>query len=97
MVTLALDLTDDTLSATMDLDKMNQVMLNLLLNALDAMPAGGPLTVRVRGEGGCRIQVQVIDSGVGIDPKDQPHIFEPLFFHQENRNRAGTCHCPQHR
>ena len=85
-VTMALDMTDDSLSAVMDADKMNQVMLNLFLNALDAMTDGGDLTVRVSGSVAGSIRIQVIDSGAGIDPKDQPHIFEPYF----STKRTGT-------
>jgi len=85
-VTMALDMADDGLCAIIDADKMSQVMLNLLLNALDAMPGGGHLTVRVSGDGENRIHIQVIDSGEGIDPKDQPHIFEPYF----STKKTGT-------
>ena len=85
-VTMALDMADDGLCAIIDADKMSQVMLNLLLNALDAMPGGGHLTVRVSGDGENRIHIQVIDSGEGIDPKDQPHIFVPYF----STKKTGT-------
>ncbi len=85
-VSMALELSDDNLSVPMDADKMGQVMLNLYLNALDAMPAGGRLVVRVSGDGDGSIQIQVIDSGAGIAPKDQPHIFEPYF----STKKTGT-------
>jgi two-component system sensor histidine kinase HydH len=85
-VTMILDMPDDSLVAVMDADKMSQVMLNLTLNALEAMKAGGRLTVRVSGSVEGSIQIQVIDSGSGIDPKDQPHIFEPYF----STKRTGT-------
>jgi two-component system sensor histidine kinase HydH len=76
----------DDLWAKMDADKMNQVVLNIVLNALEAMPSGGHLTVRVSGNRECGIQVQVIDDGAGIDPKDQPQIFEPYF----STKKTGT-------
>ena len=85
-VTMALDMADESLLAIMDADKMSQVLLNLLLNALDAMQGGGHLTVRVSGNGDSRIHMQVIDDGAGIDPKDQPHIFEPYF----STKKTGT-------
>ena len=85
-VALALDLADPHLRAVVDADKISQVLLNLLLNALDATPAGGQVTVHVadRGAGGIRIQVR--DTGAGIDPADQPHIFEPYF----STKKTGT-------
>lgn len=85
-VTMALDVPDDTFGVAMDADKMRQVMLNLLLNALEAMPDGGTLTVRAAGGGDDGIQVQVIDTGAGIAPSDQPHIFEPYF----STKKSGT-------
>ncbi len=85
-VTAVLDMADESLFAVMDTDKMNQVMLNLLLNALDAMPGGGRLTVRVSADGDGRIAIQVMDTGTGVDPKDQPHIFEPYF----STKKTGT-------
>ncbi len=85
-VTTVMDMADESLCAVMDTDKMNQVMLNLLLNALDAMPGGGCLTVRVTADGDGRIAIQVMDTGTGVDPKDQPHIFEPYF----STKKTGT-------
>ncbi len=85
-VTMVLDMTDERLCVVMDTDKMSQVMLNLLLNALDAMPGGGRLTVRVSSGGDDSIAIRVMDTGTGVDPKDQPHIFEPYF----STKRTGT-------
>ena len=85
-VTAVLDMADESLCAVMDTDKMNQVMLNLLLNALDAMPGGGRLTVRASADGDGRIAIQVMDTGTGVDPKDKPHIFEPYF----STKKTGT-------
>ncbi len=85
-VSMVLDMADESLCAVMDTDKMSQVMLNLFLNALDAMPGGGRLTVRVSTDGDGRIAIQVMDTGTGVDPKDQPHIFEPYF----STKKTGT-------
>ncbi|MBC2710523.1 MAG: PAS domain-containing protein [Desulfosarcina sp.] len=85
-VATTLKMADDRIEATMDTDKMSQVLLNLYLNALDAMAAGGQLTVSVSQEETDRILIQVSDTGSGIDRKDLPYIFEPYF----STKKSGT-------
>ena len=62
-------------------DRLTQVCLNILANALDAMPKGGSLTVQttvVRIEQGLYVKVVISDTGVGIPDTVLPHIFEPF-------------------
>jgi signal transduction histidine kinase len=61
-----------------DGDRLQQVFLNLLLNAKDAMPEGGSLDIRsfVDGSG---VTVEVSDTGRGIDDGDAVRIFDPFF------------------
>ena len=58
--------------------KMQQVFLNLFLNARDAMPSGGWLTVRSRVEGGAAV-IEVADTGSGISPEHLSRIYDPFF------------------
>ena len=60
--------------------KINQVIMNLLTNAIDASPEGKTVTVRTRvEENGEGVAVEVIDEGSGIDPKVRDRIFDPFF------------------
>jgi signal transduction histidine kinase len=64
-------------------DQIRQVLSNLLINAKDAMPAGGRLLVRTRhisGDGDVRswVRILIADTGTGIDPEMLPRIFEPF-------------------
>jgi PAS domain S-box-containing protein len=59
-------------------DQIEQVFLNLLLNALDAMPGGGDLRVTMRPHG-AEVVVQVEDTGRGIDPEVLDRVFDPFF------------------
>jgi|GEM_PF-6932297 len=67
----------------MDVTQFDQVVINLVLNARDAMPAGGVIVVRtgVDGNSASRETVHIVveDSGDGIAADVLPHIFEPFF------------------
>ncbi len=60
-----------------DREQLKQVFVNLAINALDAMPGGGDLTLRVRRTGG-RAHVEVSDTGSGITTAMLPRLFEPF-------------------
>ena len=66
-----------------DTGQLQQVFLNLFLNACEAMPGGGAMTITVRGpqegESEAWITVCVSDTGCGISEQNLPHIFEPFF------------------
>lgn len=61
-----------------DRDLLRQAVLNLLTNAVQAMPDGGDLMVRAWSTGD-RVRIEVIDTGVGIPPENLPRIFDPYF------------------
>jgi signal transduction histidine kinase len=62
----------------LDAEKFEQAFLNLVINALEAMPEGGMLTVSATVEGG-EFRVAVKDSGSGIPSEVQPSLFQPYF------------------
>ena len=61
-----------------DAGKLQQVFLNLIFNARDAMPHGGRLRLRTARQNS-RVQVEIADSGVGIAPENLSKIYEPFF------------------
>jgi CheY-like chemotaxis protein len=80
-----------TWSFMADKHSLDIALINLVVNAGDAMPQGGPVHVSARnvvlgqhdkdqvGLSGHFVAIAVADKGVGIDPKDIPHIFDPFF------------------
>ncbi|MBN1847790.1 MAG: PAS domain-containing protein [Deltaproteobacteria bacterium] len=84
--TIPLDLPDIYL----DMDRMNQVLLNLYLNAIDAMENGGRLTVQVKPDHDSqRLRIMVQDTGQGIDKKDLVHVFDPYFTTKQSGTGLG--------
>ncbi len=69
-------------------NQIKQVLINLLLNARDAMPEGGILTIRTTKENQ-HIQIEVIDSGVGISEQNLKKIFDPFFTTKEPGKGIG--------
>ncbi len=65
--------------ALLDPDRFSQALLNVFLNALEAMPDGGELAVRLAAAPDNRIAVAVRDTGAGIAPEHLPTIFDPYF------------------
>lgn len=77
-VTLRLELGDEPVWLFADEAQLEQVWLNLVANACDAMPSGGAVEVRVRLESGLA-QVDVIDEGLGMSPSTLAKAFTPFF------------------
>jgi signal transduction histidine kinase len=68
----------------MDREQMKQAILNLLLNAIQAMPAGGHLTLKAKNsEDGQLIRLSIQDSGIGIPGDDLNKLFDPFFSTKE--------------
>lgn len=92
-IELRLDLTPTPAHVYMDPAQLNQVIMNLILNARDAMPERGILTIATRhvdleaafarshpgSEAGPHVLLSVQDTGIGMDAEIQARIFEPFF------------------
>ncbi len=68
----------DGLTVIVDLHDFQQMLLNLMINAIHAMQAGGHLRVRGHWDNGT-VKIDVIDTGIGIAPENVGKIFDPFF------------------
>jgi signal transduction histidine kinase/CheY-like chemotaxis protein len=93
-IKIAKDFPRDKLEVNVDKGQIEQVLFNLMINAQEAMPKGGNITVRisraeapdVAAKGVCLIEV--VDQGEGVAPEDLQKLFEPFFT--TKRDKKGT-------
>ncbi|HEV3050521.1 MAG TPA: HAMP domain-containing sensor histidine kinase, partial [Longimicrobium sp.] len=82
----ALEPCDPTLAVRGDRDRVRQVVLNLLANAIKYTPAGGSVTLRCQVDED-RVRIQVRDTGTGIRAERLPHIFDAFVQGERALNR----------
>jgi PAS domain S-box-containing protein len=79
-IRLVLELGAPTAHIQLDVERLSQIVLNLAVNARDAMPDGGSLTIRTDldpADG--MVRLDVADTGCGMSPEVQARVFEPFF------------------
>jgi signal transduction histidine kinase len=85
-INVSLQLTDGLPKVLVDPVQLDQVLLNLVINARDAMPEGGRLTIATNLDKG-QIVITVADTGIGMDQATRERIFDPFFT---TKGLAGT-------
>jgi PAS domain S-box-containing protein len=91
-ITLVTDLEADLFPVRVDPGQVEQVIVNLAVNARDAMPSGGRLVVRTANEERLdkpSVVLEVSDDGVGMDESVLSHVFEPFFTTKEPGRGTG--------
>jgi two-component system, NtrC family, sensor histidine kinase HydH len=87
-VTIERDLDAEGCVAMGDREKLKQVVINLVVNALEAMKEGGTLVTRTSVEGS-RVVLTIADTGAGIEPSQIAEVFEPFFTTKEGGTGLG--------
>ena len=84
------ELPSDIQDVDLDPDGINQVLLNLYLNAIEAMEQGGTLTVSLsKKESSPWVKLTVTDTGAGISREDLEHVFDPYFTTKQTGTGLG--------
>ena len=91
-VQIIIDLSSDTPIVSASASALGQVLLNLVANAMQAMPGGGTLTCKT-GMCGGKVEVMISDTGVGISKDDSGHLFEPFFTTRPEGTGLGLALC----
>jgi two-component system, NtrC family, sensor histidine kinase HydH len=91
-IAVRVQVADPEPQVTADPSEIERVAFNLLANAVEAMPDGGDLTVRVQAGGG-EAKLSVEDTGAGIADEDRPQIFRPFFTTREQGVGMGLAIC----
>jgi PAS domain S-box-containing protein len=74
--------------------RIHQVLLNLVFNAIDAMPDGGQISIKLAGtQRPPGVTISLADTGIGIDPDLMPHLFEPFRTTKSTGMGMGLYNC----
>ena len=75
----------------LDHDRVEQAIINVLLNAVEALQVGGEIVIVTRHETKNKgmIQIEILDNGPGISPEDLPYIFDPFFSNKKKGTGLG--------
>ncbi|OGX40394.1 MAG: hypothetical protein A2984_01605 [Omnitrophica WOR_2 bacterium RIFCSPLOWO2_01_FULL_41_12] len=80
----------DISTIQVDPNQLKQAFLNLLLNAIEAMPEGGELTVKTsKTDRNQAVEVIISDTGYGVAEKELPHIFDPFYSTKDKGTGLG--------
>ncbi len=89
-VKCVLDLPEGVTEATCDPQQIEQALIALEINAIEAMPDGGTLKVELRKmEEKKVVEIKISDTGIGINKEDMEHIFEPFFTTKKDGKGTG--------
>ena len=79
---------DNVGSVRADPEQLHGALRNLMLNAIDAMPAGGTLTLRTRRQNGA-VLLEISDTGEGLTPEERKRLFTPYYTTKQNGTGLG--------
>lgn len=88
-VQLTVDIADKLPPIMGKQQQLVNALVNIIINAMQAMPEGGSIGVRAAREGNDRVRIDISDTGVGIPTSDMEHIFDPFYTTKEVGKGTG--------
>ncbi len=88
-IRLTTNTSDAPLIVIGDKNQLQQCVLNLIFNAIEAMPDGGDLIINAESESEKSVRIEIKDTGCGIQEEDLHHIFDPFFTTKEEGKGVG--------
>ncbi|TRZ70629.1 MAG: GHKL domain-containing protein [Nitrosopumilaceae archaeon] len=89
---VAITVSDSDVTVNCDLVKVDAVFINLIVNAIQAMPQGGTIEINIKSD--CdNVVIEFIDSGIGVPEEFVDKIFEPLFTTKQKGTGLGLASC----
>lgn len=88
-IKLELDIPENPVFVFCDAQQIEQMLLAMEINSIEAMPEGGTLRIELNEIDSDKIQIKVTDTGIGIPEDILPHIFEPFFTTKKEGKGTG--------
>jgi signal transduction histidine kinase len=89
---VTITVSDSDVTVNCDLVKVDAVFINLIVNAIQAMPQGGTIEIKIKSDHD-DIVIEFIDSGIGVPEEFMDKIFEPLFTTKQKGTGLGLASC----
>jgi len=88
-IEIDIKLQEDILNTYCDIKQIEQTLIALIINSIEAMPGGGKISISTRGRNNRQVEITIADTGEGISKENLKYIFDPFFTTKEEAKSTG--------
>jgi signal transduction histidine kinase len=88
-IAVSLDLSDEPISVFGSINQIQQALINIIFNSIEAMPEGGQLKISLAVKSSNEAEIKIVDNGKGISQENLKYIFEPFFTTKRDWRNVG--------